>query len=229
MANVFFGTLFVISTFSMSLFSQVAAFNPSPYRTKLAAMKNELEIKRQSATELDKKIQSCRKKPRGNSNCDGILNGNMTNDEIAAWKEELRIQNSDIVKMEADLAKEQSKARVVEGNGIVEIEKVKLEARHLLMNNAMLRADLSGQISDINSIMAAVDKTLIGEYTHYAIDQALKGNKICEAVASCADVKKSKGKIDALEKKVKSFQQFRDEQLKINASQAAPKAPDVAK
>ena len=107
---------------------------------------------------------------------------------------------------------EAEKANVADGSGKVELGRLQINGQRLLTNLALLKLEANSTEVQFQALMGQMDRTLVGEYTNYAITQAFKRDSFCEAVNQCGgDSKKARSRLDAIDRKVKSFEEFKSD------------------
>jgi hypothetical protein len=103
----------------------------------------------------------------------------------------------------------------------IDLKGFQLDAKNLLMDISITKSDLQKRQLEIQTLMGVMDRSLLGEYTKYAIEQSMDSDKnkklICETAAMCSDTKKMKSQMNSINRKVKTFEQFRKEQLALRS------------
>lgn len=200
------------------LFVTPAAFTEgNPYASKVSTIKYSLNKTNEKITELQGKIDGCDKAARGGYSCSG-WDVFATGTDVLQWKKEIDDHKKKVKELEMDLVKAQAN-KDLSAAAKLDLSGAKIDVGLLLMDVKTAEVSLKAAGVGIQSLKAKFDQTILGEYTKYAIENSLKSGPgqqmICGAVASCTDTKKSKAAMTALDKKVKSFDQFRKDQLEL--------------
>ncbi len=201
-------TLFLIS---------LANAATDPYQSKISTLQFKLKSKNDKIAELQEKLDGCSKGVRGAYVCSG-WNAFASTADVLDWQKELASYKKEAETIHSDL-KVAMANKDINTTAKIELAGRAIDANMLLLDVKSAQSALKTANIDIQALKLKFDQSLLGEYTKYAIENSMKsanGQKlICGAVSMCSDSKKSKSLMDDMEKKVKSFEEFRKAQLEL--------------
>lgn len=106
----------------------------------------------------------------------------------------------------------------------LEVGLAKIEVKQLFLDSAQVKFLLDNAGMKIEQLYAQMDKTLLGQYSQYVADQAVKkfaDKGLCEAVAKCSAVKSAAADVRQIKAEIKSFSLWKKELEQENVKPAA--------
>lgn len=222
-------TIFIFSVSAIA-----AATGVDPYQSRINAIELSIKRKTEKIADLQEKLDGCGKTARGTYNCSGWNTFSSTSD-VLQWKEELKANEKEAKKLKDDLKVAMANKDINAATKIT-LGNQSFDAGMLLLDVKTAQTALKAANYDIQALKLKFDNSILAEYTKQTIENSLKQPKgqqlVCNAVATCSDTKKSKSAISDMEKKLKSFEDFRKAQLELlkksemqSDTPAKPEAP----
>lgn len=215
-------------------FSSPFAYGKEPTLADLAIQKGAI-VKR--LAEVQATVNSCKRidnRIGSRYQCDTWGLNNETEQEFNAMKKDVKTLETALESVNAKISLKRGDSKLEAAAAKGDVAGMPYDAKMLMLDYTRFKAEVAsikGEMAltqgEINGLMTRLDKSVLGEYTRYAIEQSLKSSSntkraICQIAAACGESKALNSKVNEIESKLKSIDDFRRERAEAARAAAPP-------